>query len=300
VNGPKGIDFFIGDGTPSLAGESFIVIKASEGAGFPGPGAPELTWYPQEQARIRAMGALFGAFHFWHPSVDNGAQLANFKARATLQPGDLIQLDAEVTDGLAWSVVNARKNDMLGRLKAEFPYCRVLLYTYLDYWNHIDGHVADGLWIADPAAPPGQPRVPAWVFHQYGSGGVDYDIANFPDASALRAWAAGLIPAAPPQEPEMILTTGMNGTDVWALSGAAYWHVVDGPSVQGYRAAGVPIATIDLTEHQAILAATAATRSTVTLDAAAAAALGAAIKLPSTLTLSGSEDVTISGTGTLA
>lgn len=257
MNGPKGIDYFIGDGSPSLAGDAFVVIKASEGAGFPPPGAPEMAWYPQQQARARAAGALFGAFHYWHPSVDNAAQVANFKARANLAPGDVIQLDAETTDGLDWATVNTRKNDMLSRLKSEFPMCRVLLYTDLDYWNHIDGNVADGLWIADPSAPAGAPRVAHWVIHQYAASNVDYDIANFPDATALRTWATGLIPQPAPKEPEMILVTGMNATDVYGLSGGLYWHINDGDSVQGYRNAGVPEATITPAEHQRILAAKA-------------------------------------------
>lgn len=188
MSGPKGIDFYYGDGTPSIAGQTFDVIKASEGAGFP-PDGPIPDWYASEQAKIRAGGALFGAYHFWHPSVDNAAQVANFKKRANFRPGDIGQLDCEVTDGLDWATVNARKNDMLAKLKAEFPQNRWLLYTYLDFFSHLDGNVGDGLWIADPDAPAGSPRVPHWVIHQYGSGNVDYDIANFPDAQALRAWA---------------------------------------------------------------------------------------------------------------
>lgn len=191
MSGPKGIDFYYGDGTPSLAGQTFDVIKAAEGDSFP-PDGPIPDWYASEQAKIRATGALFGAYLFWHPSIDNAAQLANFQKRANLQPGDVVQLDCEVTDGLDWATVNARKNDMLNRLKAAYAQCRVMLYTYLDFWNHLDGNAADGLWIADPNSPPGQPKVQNWLIHQYASSGVDYDIANFPDAAALRTWATAL------------------------------------------------------------------------------------------------------------
>ena len=275
MSAPKGLDYFIGDGTPTLAGDAFVVIKASEGAGFPPAGAPELTWYPREQARIRATGALFGAYHYWHPATDNAAQVANFLARGNLRPGDVVQLDAETTDGLDWATVNARKNDMLSRLKAAFPLCRVLLYTYLDYWNHIDGNVADGLWIADPSAPSGQPRVPRWVIHQYGSGGVDFDVANFPDAAAMRAWVAGFPPYTP-QEPDMILVTGMNATDVYGLSGSLYWHIADGASVAAYRGAGLPEVTITPGEHANLLAA---------------------VKAQAPLTLTGSIPLTLSAAG---
>jgi hypothetical protein len=256
--GPKGIDYYIGDGTPVLAGDSFVVIKASEGGGYPPVNAPEIAWYAKEQARIRASGAVFGAFHYWHPSVDNGVQLANFLKHASLNPGDLVQLDAETTDGLAWPVVNARKNDMLARLKAALPRNRVLLYTYLDFLSHLDSQVGDGLWIADPDAPAGHPRVAHWALHQYGSGGVDYDIANFPDAAALRAWAsAAAAPAAPREDQDMILHAITGSPDIWALSGSLYWHVVDPASLASYKSAGVPQATITAAEHAGILAAAA-------------------------------------------
>lgn len=220
MSGPKGIDFYYGDGTPSVAAQSFDVIKASEGTSFP-PDGPIPDWYASEQSTIRASGALFGAYLFWHPSADNAAQLANFQRRANVRPGDVIQLDCEVTDGLDWTTVNTRKNDMLRQLKLAYPQCRVLLYTYLDFWHHLDGYAADGLWIADPNSPPGQPQVGSWVIHQYASSGVDYDIANFPDAAALRAWAAALDPAPIPTPMEDDMSTTSNAQGRAGLSWAA-------------------------------------------------------------------------------
>src|SRR5579884_197138 len=267
MSGPKGIDYFIGDGSPSLAGDAFVVIKASEGASYPPDGAPEIPWYSQQQARVRAAGAVFGAFLFWHPGTDNGAQLANFQKRANLKPGDVIQLDAEVTDGLGWATVNARKNDMLARLKRAYPQNRVLLYTYLDFWNHIDGNAADGLWIADPSAPAGQPRVAHWVIHQYSSSNVDYDIANFANAAALRAWATALIPA-PPQphseeEDDMskLLLSIADPTDptlekpgIWLLDGPLYFHVDDIADCVAFQNAGIKQINISYEQHKTILA----------------------------------------------
>lgn len=104
------------------------------------------------------------------------------------------------------------------------------------------------------------------------------------DLSAVADHWPGVDPAptpAIPKEPEMILVTGMNATDVYGLSGGLYWHIVDGESVQGYRNAGVPEATITASEHQAILAAVAK-----------AQAQGA-------ITLTGSMPLTLSGSGNL-
>lgn len=107
-----------------------------------------------------------------------------------------------------------------------------------------------------------------------------YDLSVVSDSLVL--WDTN--PPAPPgpaipKEPKMILLTGMNGTDVWGLSGNLYWHVVDGAAVSGYKAAGVPEATIDAAEHAAILAAVAASKSGVSL--------------------SGSVPLSVSGTGSL-
>lgn len=290
MSGPKGIDYFIGDGSPSLAGDAFVVIKASEGAGFPPPGAPEETWYPQQQARVRAAGGIFGAFLFWHPGVSNMAQLGNFQRHANLKPGDVIQLDCEVTDDQPWSSVNAGKNDMLNRLKTAYPQCRVLLYTYLDFFSHLDGNVGDGLWIADPDSPPGQPRVEHWVIHQYGSGGVDYDIANFTDATALRAWANGLIPTIPIPEEDNNMIIQINADSAHGYSGAIY--LLSGGQLLPFGSVddvmtikntyNVPIAVLSYTTYANWVAAEGHTPVNVTLDSSQLAAALAA-DLPAAL-----------------
>lgn len=308
MSGPKGIDFYYGDGTPSIAGQTFDVIKASEGASFP-PDGPIPDWYAAEQAKIRASGALFGAYHFWHPSVDNAVQLANFQRRANLKPGDVIQLDCEVTDGLDWATVNTRKNDMLARLKHAYPQCRVLLYTYIDFWNHLDANAGDGLWIADPSAPAGQPRVQHWAIHQYASSGVDYDIANFADAAALRSWATALIPTAPTEEKdEMSFIAQFNpdpkdtaaGSGIFLVSGGKtiafasvntalafkeqlglQWvTVTDGPTLRNLNAASQEAqVTVDLTDAEAhsLVSGVSTGVSTALKDPALLAAQGAAI-----------------------
>lgn len=288
MSGPKGIDFYYGDGTPSIAGQTFDVIKASEGAGFP-PDGPIPQWYASEQAKIRASGAIFGAYLFWHPSVDNAAQVDNFKKRANFQPGDIGQLDCEVTDGLDWATVNARKNDMLARLRAEFPHNRWLLYTYLDFFSHLDGNVGDGLWIADPNAPAGAPRVQHWVIHQYASSGVDYDIANFPDAAALRAWANSLIPATAPI-PEDYMIIQVNADKAAGYSGAIY--LLNGGQLLPFgsvddvmtvkNAYNLPIVVLSYTTYANWVAAEGHTPVNVTLDSSQLAAALAA-DLPAAL-----------------
>lgn len=121
---------------------------------------------------------------------------------------------------------------------------------------------------------------------------IDYDSVLSSDAGQ---WPPPVIQNTPHEEPEMILLTGMNQTDVYALSGSLYWHVVDGTAVSGYKAAGVPEATIDATEHAAILAAVSAAGSQVSLTDAQVASLGqtiaANVHFPTHLTGSVTETV---------
>ena len=77
------------------------------------------------------------------------------------------------------------------------------------------------------------------------------------------------------RENEMILHTITGSPEVWALSGSLYWHVADPQSLNSYKAAGVPQATITLAEHTAILAATNAL-SAPAIGAAVAASLNGA------------------------
>lgn len=131
-----------------------------------------------------------------------------------------------------------------------------------------------------------------WFNAQY-----DRDIAN---SARFGQWRIGGVPASPTtlREIEMILLTGFNGPAVAALSGNLLWNVQDGAAVTAYKAAGVQIATIDAAEYGAIVAAQAASHAAVTLSDAQVAALGAAIAagMPKSITLTGSETVTETGT----
>lgn len=118
-----------------------------------------------------------------------------------------------------------------------------------------------------------------------GGGPIDIDYAYTAD---FGQWMPGVVPVTdppkPPQEAEMILVTGMATPDpnaVWALLGSLYWHVADGESVSGYKAAGALEATITPAEHQNILAAVAKAQTPLTLTGS----------VP--LTLSATGDVTV-------
>jgi hypothetical protein len=130
-----------------------------------------------------------------------GGQVAYFLAHAAARPGDVLALDWEDA-----GVPGSDKDAFLRSLLKAAPNCRVVLYCNLDFWRNRDhtSYAGDGLWIADPDAPAGHPRIEhPWVFHQYGeSGGLDLDVANFADTAELRAWAAkGATPPKPKPTP---------------------------------------------------------------------------------------------------
>ncbi len=77
-----------------------------------------------------------------------------------------------------------------------------------------------------------------------------------------------------PRENEMILHNITGSPEVWALSGSLYWHVADPQSLNSYKAAGIPQATITQSEHTAILAAIKALSASAIGGAVAAALTG--------------------------
>lgn len=104
----------------------------------------------------------------------------------------------------------------------------------------------------------------------------DRDVANSTNFGQWRIGAPA--PAvSTPKEIDMILLNGFNGPAVAALSGNLLWAVQDSAAVNAYKAAGVPVATIDAAEYASIVGAVAAQKSAITLTDAQVAALGAAV-----------------------
>lgn len=180
---------------PSTAGLAFAVVKATEGTGYVNPK------HTAQVADARSHGLVVAHYHFARPGSMTD-QVNYFLAHAGAAPGDFLAFDWEDP-----GVSSADKDRWLRSAKAKAPGYRVVLYSNRDFWLHRDttSYCADGLWIADPSAPKGHPRVEhPWLFHQYSSaGGLDRNVANFPSVAALRAWAAGTAAAPQHQEDDM-------------------------------------------------------------------------------------------------
>lgn len=182
-------------GTPATTGLDFVFIKVTEGTDYTNP-----KWLEQRD-HARAAGLVVGYYHYAQ-GVKNLAEADYFLSKVTLAPGELLAFDWEDSD-----VSNAEKDAWLKYVQAKVPAHRVVLYCNRSYWLDRDStsYCADGLWIADPSAPAGHPRVQhTWTFHQYSeAGGVDRNVGNFASRAALQTWAAkGAKPPAPKPKPK--------------------------------------------------------------------------------------------------
>lgn len=184
------------------AGLAFVFVKVTEGLGYVNPKLGG------QLATARAAGLTTGYYHYPHIANSPVSEADHFLAQLDLADGELIALDWEwygqnVTDAQA----RAYKTAWLAHTRSRVPDHKVGLYVDRTNWTTVDrdSNCGDFLWIADVTAA-GHPRIThAWTFHQYSSeGGVDRDVADFPTAAALRAWAQGRpAPTAPPQEDDM-------------------------------------------------------------------------------------------------
>jgi hypothetical protein len=184
-------------------GLAFVIVKRTEGRGYVNPKASA------QVAHGRGAGLLVG--HYCYPHIHDGASVDAdyFLAHlgSDLHAGDLLVLDwewygqANVTAAEA----DAYKDAWIARARAKAPGHRILTYSDVNNWTHVDknSNVGDGLWIATGGKPAGQPGIQhQWVIHQYSTaGGIDHDVANFPDKAAMLAWANPTQPKPPAPKP---------------------------------------------------------------------------------------------------
>lgn len=197
----EGIDLSNNNGSVDLAHEkdarglSFVFHKASEGTTF------RDGLYAARRAQAAALGLVWGAYHFAHPSGDPVAQADFFVATAELDLG-LAACDLEVTDGRPWSEVANFAYIFCDRVEQRLG-SPCLLYSYAAFLRTMPTArlTRFRLWAAEPgnaSAPPYLDRWSTWTFHQYGqSGGLDQNHFNG-TATDLGLLAGTHVPAGPP------------------------------------------------------------------------------------------------------
>ncbi|MFF3493748.1 GH25 family lysozyme [Streptomyces sp. NPDC002795] len=181
----KAIDVSSLQPNPDLSGTDIVIIKASEGRTYANPKR-------SSQAKAaRAAGKPVGWYHFlWPGNIQ--AQAEYFLRCAAPKAGDILACDWETTTDRTWATC-AEKDAFLRAVKRLRPDLRLLLYCNVDFWKNRDDSsgCADGLWIADPSAPAGHPRVThSWVIHQYGiKNHTDVNVINMSSVAAWKKWA---------------------------------------------------------------------------------------------------------------
>lgn len=182
---------------PDLSGVDVVAIKASEGHTYANPDRVE------QAKAVRAAGKQVVWYHFLWPG-NLAAQVAWFLKCAAPQAGDVLALDWETTTAKT-AATCAEKDQFLAQLHTARPTLRRLLYCNLSFWKGRDttGQCGDGLWIADPDAPAGHPRVThPWLVHQYGIvRGTDVDVVNFGSVQEWKDWAGAPAPKPPAPKP---------------------------------------------------------------------------------------------------
>ncbi|MEU6318082.1 GH25 family lysozyme [Streptomyces sp. NPDC047009] len=191
----KAIDISSLQPHPDLDGVDVVLIKASEGRTYANPLRDE-----QEKA-ARGAHKQVGWYHFlWPGNIQ--AQADWFIRCADPKPGDVLACDWETTQAHT-AASCADKDRFLAAVKKLAPHLRVILYCNLDFWERHDttSQCGDGLWIADPGAPAGKPRVKhAWLIHQYGiRNHTDVNMCNFATVAAWKDWAG--VPDSPKPKP---------------------------------------------------------------------------------------------------
>lgn len=175
--------------TPDTTGLGFAFVKVTEGLGYVNP------LWARQRDHAKANGLVWGAYHYPHMGNSVQAEADYFLSQVAWKPGDLACLDWEGYDnankGVPRSQQAAYKDAWIRYVKGKLPHNRVGMYCNTDYWRNVDtsSYAGDFLWIATAGQPAGQPGITApWMFHQYGSAGVDRDYCPLSLAD-LRAWA---------------------------------------------------------------------------------------------------------------
>lgn len=207
---------------------------------------------PADLAFLRQSGKGVIHYLFAHPDTPAQATGQMFAARVRdlgLRDDEGIAIDLEVSNGRSPGQVAAWTQEVAAYLERELER-PVIIYSFLSFIQegNCAGLGSRMLWMADPSSAPGHPRVPkpwkTWRFHQWSiSGGLDRDLANFPDLAAMKA-AIGRAGAATTllEDPVLVLTGPGADTPVALPDGAKTVRLASvGDTTVNVEFAGAPV-----------------------------------------------------------
>lgn len=162
------------------SGKSFAYIRAGDGSSYDDPD------FQSNWNGARAAGITRGAYLFFEPSMDPGAQagLLEQQLRSVhFVQGDLTPaIDVETTDGEPASTVVANLQTAVSDLGSYLGVLPVI-YTSPDWWDNTIGSSAftkDPLWVADWCGSCSSPSLPA-----SGWGGNGWSAWQYSDAGSV-------------------------------------------------------------------------------------------------------------------
>ncbi|OHV41936.1 glycoside hydrolase [Pseudofrankia sp. EUN1h] len=185
------------------AGNSFAVIKATEGTKYTNPS------YAADKAGAQAAGLVVGSYHYARPALPISTaidQAHHFLAAAgnVNTPGMLAPvLDLEITGGLSPTDLTAWTQAFLREVESQTGRTPIL-YTFRSFWTdkiaNTQSFAKYPLWFAiynsnaDPGWLPGGWQ--KWLIWQYDSGGAVPGIPGHVDVNAFCCSAADLTSSA--------------------------------------------------------------------------------------------------------
>lgn len=196
--GSNGIDVSNNNGKVNLAkgfsGLDFVFAKVSEGIGFTDETMP---WY---HTQARAVGAIFGAYHFGHMEQHAGATEAVHFVAALQKVGGMkacmpLWYDYEAP-AAGWQTTPREDakviTDFIACIKHGFPRAKVGIYSNRDGFGRVlpllsggEHRIYSALWLADPTGRTETPDAPlaewgAWNVHQYETfAGIDRNYSRW-------------------------------------------------------------------------------------------------------------------------
>ena len=199
------------------AGIEFAFVKATEGADYKNPYAP------QQCAALRAAGVHVGYYHFFQPGVNVLDQLDNFhKMISALGPTKLpFALDNEVADGAGWPDLASKAMGFIQAVESwqlYVPNPRSISYVNVSFYKALPGFPwGRWVWLADPN--PGSPHEPCLILQSAPRpvSGADLKVVD-PDTflGSEADWAAftGSVPQPAPTPLPTNAVPGPNGREV--------------------------------------------------------------------------------------
>ncbi len=176
------------------SGVGFVYAKATQGIGYIDD------HYATYHDACKAYGIPFGAYHFLSTQTDPAEQAKHFLTTIAGREGELLpMIDVELAVGTPATMV-ARIAAFMAAVEGTLHGKKMLLYTYLSFWNTAMNGASDfsghPLWVAEYNGDPA-PTLPAgfrsWTIWQHASigrvpgikGDVDLDRLNGDDLSVI-------------------------------------------------------------------------------------------------------------------